>query len=222
MAVAASRSAPRGGKSGPPPRSSPALPSNALSASSLTWDSLTLTSKPFEAVDTLKDLATTRVEPVLASLPAELRTAHPRITLKALNLGSDPATRNDNNRVAPAVRNSGHTLVSSLSGFIECSIDHRQRDLANIGGRFHLVPSAPRTPGPVSMADYESHRTITTTWLTPPGIIDALGPFDLDPCGHPGWPTADRLICLPDDGLAADWPASDRVWLNPPYGPCGQ
>ena len=98
-----------------------------VSASSLKLDSLTLSSEPLEAVDALKDLATTRVEPILTSLPAELRTAHPRITLKALNLGSDPATRNDKNRVARAVRNSGHTLVSSLSGFSECSIDHRQR-----------------------------------------------------------------------------------------------
>lgn len=56
----------------------------------------------------------------------------------------------------------------------------------------------------------------TTTWLTPLHIIEALGPFDLDPCGHPGWPTADRAICLPDDGLAASW--SGRVWCNPPYG----
>lgn len=54
-----------------------------------------------------------------------------------------------------------------------------------------------------------------TTWLTPPHIIEALGPFDLDPCGYPGWATADRLICLPEDGLAAEW--SGRVWLNPPY-----
>jgi len=28
--------------------------------------------------------------------------------------------------------------------------------------------------------------------------------------------TAKRLICLPEDGLAAEW--SGRVWLNPPYG----
>lgn len=54
------------------------------------------------------------------------------------------------------------------------------------------------------------------TWLTPPEITAVLGPFDLDPCGFPGWPTADRLICLPDDGLAANW--QGRVWLNPPYG----
>lgn len=53
------------------------------------------------------------------------------------------------------------------------------------------------------------------TWLTPLEIIRDLGPFDLDPCGAPGWPTAERLICRPDDGLAARW--TGRVWLNPPY-----
>jgi len=59
----------------------------------------------------------------------------------------------------------------------------------------------------------------THTWLTPPGIIDALGPFDLDPCAAPSprpWPTASRHIELPEDGLAADW--SGRVWCNPPFG----
>ena len=59
---------------------------------------------------------------------------------------------------------------------------------------------------------------ISDTWLTPPEILDALGPFDLDPCAAPEprpWPTAARHICLPDDGLAAPW--SGRVWLNPPY-----
>lgn len=56
----------------------------------------------------------------------------------------------------------------------------------------------------------------THTWLTPPEIFSALGPFDLDPCGYPGWNTASRLICLPDDGLVAEW--RGRVWLNPPYG----
>lgn len=60
----------------------------------------------------------------------------------------------------------------------------------------------------------------THVWLTPPEIIAALGPFDLDPCAAPSprpWPTAARHIELPTCGLAADW--DGRVWLNPPYGP---
>lgn len=28
-------------------------------------------------------------------------------------------------------------------------------------------------------------------------LVRSLGRFDLDPCGHPGWKTADHLICLP-------------------------
>ena len=57
------------------------------------------------------------------------------------------------------------------------------------------------------------------TWLTPPHIIDALGPFDIDPCCPPTmpWRTAARMICRPFDGQAVDW-TGQRVWLNPPYG----
>ena len=67
-----------------------------------------------------------------------------------------------------------------------------------------------------AIGGHESPRSITTTWLTPPSIVRALGEFDLDPCGHPGWPTARRAICLPDNGLTGAW--YGRVWLNPPYG----
>ena len=57
------------------------------------------------------------------------------------------------------------------------------------------------------------------TWLTPPEIIRALGPFDLDPCCPPTmpWRTATQMVHWPDDGLKVDW-TDKRVWLNPPYG----
>lgn len=57
------------------------------------------------------------------------------------------------------------------------------------------------------------------TWLTPPGIVMALGRFDLDPCAAPlprPWSTANQHITLPEDGLIAEW--SGRIWCNPPYG----
>lgn len=59
----------------------------------------------------------------------------------------------------------------------------------------------------------------THVWLTPPEILAALGPFDLDPCGAPEprpWPTARDHITQPADGLLAEW--WGRVWCNPPFG----
>lgn len=66
------------------------------------------------------------------------------------------------------------------------------------------------------IGSHQSHRAGTTTWLTPPHIIEALGPFDLDPCGAPGWTTAAEHYLLPQDGLALPW--HGFVWMNPPYG----
>nr|WP_156366684.1 DNA N-6-adenine-methyltransferase [Microbacterium sp. No. 7] len=68
------------------------------------------------------------------------------------------------------------------------------------------------------MGSHQSARAKSVTWLTPRHIIDALGPFDLDPCAAPSprpWDTAKRHIELPEDGLTAEW--SGSVWLNPPY-----
>lgn len=65
------------------------------------------------------------------------------------------------------------------------------------------------------------HRGSSDVWLTPPEILSAVGPFDLDPCAAPDprpWDTAARHITLPDDGLSADWGGS-FVWCNPPFGP---
>jgi hypothetical protein len=69
-----------------------------------------------------------------------------------------------------------------------------------------------------------SHDRVDTgkdEWLTPPSIIEALGPFDLDPCSPISrpWPTAARHLTVYDDGLKTPWGGVDvRVWLNPPYG----
>ena len=41
------------------------------------------------------------------------------------------------------------------------------------------------------MGSHHSARAETTTWLTPPHVIEALGHFDLDPCGHPNSHTVD-------------------------------
>ena len=73
-----------------------------------------------------------------------------------------------------------------------------------------------------------AHRTIIDVskppsqrndrWLTPPAVVEALGKFDLDPCGAPGHRLAENTYLLEDgdDGLLDPW--FGRVWLNPPYG----
>lgn len=59
-------------------------------------------------------------------------------------------------------------------------------------------------------------------WLTPPELIAALGPFDLDPCTQPEnrriFSTAKVHYSKEEhgDGLVKDW--FGKVWLNPPYG----
>jgi len=55
-------------------------------------------------------------------------------------------------------------------------------------------------------------------YLTPPEIIKALGPFDLDPCSpiDRPWDTAKLHFNVHANGLIKPW--ENRVWLNPPYG----
>lgn len=61
----------------------------------------------------------------------------------------------------------------------------------------------------------------TNEWLTPKFIIDALGPFDLDPCASIERPfdCAKLNYTIKDDGLAQKWAKESLVWCNPPYGP---
>lgn len=72
------------------------------------------------------------------------------------------------------------------------------------------------------MGSHQNVRGITDTWLTPREIVDAFGPFDMDPCAAPNprpWPTAARHITLPENGLAVPW--DGLIWLNPPYSEAG-
>lgn len=65
----------------------------------------------------------------------------------------------------------------------------------------------------------ETSTSKTTTWLTPPHIIEALGKFDLDPCApteKPGWTKCTKEYNITHNGLAQPW--QGRVWMNPPYG----
>lgn len=70
----------------------------------------------------------------------------------------------------------------------------------------------------MSIGGHQSPAMLKDEWLTPPEIISALGPFDIDPCSpvvRP-WDTALRHYTMHDDGLKQPW--DGRVWCNPPYG----
>lgn len=73
----------------------------------------------------------------------------------------------------------------------------------------------------MSMSGHQSPRAKSTTWLTPPEWIKALGPFDLDPCCPQSmpWKTARAMLTEENDGLFHRWDGlAGRVWLNPPFG----
>jgi hypothetical protein len=55
------------------------------------------------------------------------------------------------------------------------------------------------------------------THITPKWLLDALGPFDLDPCASDPrpWDCARCNCTKADDGLSRVW--EGRVFLNPPY-----
>lgn len=64
----------------------------------------------------------------------------------------------------------------------------------------------------------QSAAALKEEWLTPPHLLQRLGPFDLDPCApeNPPWKLAEHTYTIFDDGLKQPW--HGRVWLNPPYG----
>ena len=65
---------------------------------------------------------------------------------------------------------------------------------------------------------YMSPKPLKDEWLTPPEILQELGPFDLDPCSPEKrpWDTAKKHLTFRDNGLLH--PCDGYVWLNPPYG----
>ena len=67
------------------------------------------------------------------------------------------------------------------------------------------------------IGSHQKTKGVTDNWLTPPDIVEQLGPFDLDPCANARqpWDTAQHHYTVWDDGLRQRW--FGRVWLNPPY-----
>jgi hypothetical protein len=61
------------------------------------------------------------------------------------------------------------------------------------------------------------NKGATDDWITPKYIIDALGPFDLDPCQSllQPWPCASKGYTITDDGLSKKW--HGFTYVNAPY-----
>jgi len=68
----------------------------------------------------------------------------------------------------------------------------------------------------MTLGSHQKTMGISQVHLMPRWIIEALGPFDLDPCAADPrpWNCAEVNLTEVDDGLRGRW--SGRVWLNPP------
>lgn len=72
--------------------------------------------------------------------------------------------------------------------------------------------------GHVARDDASDMTGASDTWLTPRWLLDAVGPFDLDPCSDPSrhTPAARHIVGIEGgDGLLETW--SGTVFCNPPY-----
>lgn len=80
-------------------------------------------------------------------------------------------------------------------------------------------PDSAPLPKPRGIAGNQTPAAANSDeWITPPHIIKALGPFDLDPCASENFR---------HEGITQQWtpdhegwsrPWEGCVWLNPPYG----
>ena len=106
------------------------------------------------------------------------------------------------------------TKPDDLLAAIE-SMKRNEAAMVDMAGYYaRVLTTAPLFAG---IGGHQYRRPATDEWLTPREILDALGPFDLDPCSpiNRPWPTARDHYTVVDNGLLLAW--HGRVWLNPPY-----
>lgn len=83
----------------------------------------------------------------------------------------------------------------------------------------NMPPTAEGSNGKTGIGSHANAGSGSDEWLTPPSLLRALGPFDLDPCapapGRRPWDIAAKHYDASQNGLLQPW--TGRVWLNPPY-----
>jgi hypothetical protein len=71
----------------------------------------------------------------------------------------------------------------------------------------------------VTLGSHQQSIGQSQTHITPRYILDAVGPFDLDPAA--AWPRpwncAKQNVAVDGAGLTIKWKPSAFVWLNPPF-----
>jgi hypothetical protein len=67
----------------------------------------------------------------------------------------------------------------------------------------------------VTLGSHQKSIGDSQSWITPRHILDALGPFDLDPAGALPRPWNCAKETWTQDGLTQAW--HGRVYLNPPF-----
>lgn len=67
----------------------------------------------------------------------------------------------------------------------------------------------------MTLGSHQAAIGASQSWITPKWILDALGPFDLDPCECVPQPWKCATIGYTEAGLEQPW--FGRVWLNPPF-----
>src|SRR5208282_5484886 len=72
-----------------------------------------------------------------------------------------------------------------------------------------------RGDGAMTLGSHQRTIGKSQAWITPKWIIDALGPFDLDPCAADPRPWNCAETNLTTVGLGIEWWGA--VWLNPPF-----
>jgi hypothetical protein len=72
----------------------------------------------------------------------------------------------------------------------------------------------------MTLGSHQSYVGRSQVYATPRWILDALGPFDFDPCAMTPprpWDCAKINITKTQDGLTWPWPAGKRPFVNPPF-----